>query len=654
MSVDKYDEPDQRSAELNVSNRNQQGFADPAGQYPKRDYLFEPSTNKASRSRSRNELSLGGGYDGLSVDIPTQQESRYPHNQVMETTSGHIIEIDDTPGGERVLIKHNSGSGVEFRSDGTVITKTEANSITSVAGSSCIIVEGEADMKFNGNLNLSVAGDFNLDVGGNINMTSGGNKKETINGSSRETVYGSKGSVVRSSRSETTTGPVVRTGLGGLNEIVKGDYRKSIQGNEIHGVTGGMKVTASDQMAISSNNINMAAESLSVFGASGTIGGENIVHYGITYYGDTFHGDLQGTATLAERADVTNSQTYPQGATGSSLGYSASNDTTATAKPTSSIMSDYLEQSANGVMKVKIDEGDFLKKMVDRSDENAGISERPMTTREIRSALREPNNMSNSTFVGNAFSAGKLGSTYANTIPSGVGRMANSSGQVKIPSQPLPSTLSRINRFQSTKNLDVSSFTPNPLYDVNNVNVITAQTELDRGIRLARFLGAVGDRVTLSHIPTQDEKKKIARQFMLQAKAVKTILNNRGEFKDHRLVVVEGLYKKGPGETLTPGSTNDRATRGEVVVYELHDASGKPDLDKTFDLALYWKDNLSFDELQLSYDTFNTDGSLTGQIVLVMPEVDSDYNIVGGRYKNKLVTLYNNNVQGNELIEITS
>ena len=128
---------------------------------------------------------------------------------------------------------------------------------------------------------------------------------------------------------------------------------------------------------------------------------------------------------------------------------------------------------------------------------------------------------------------------------------------------------------------------------------------------------------------------------------------HRGQFKDHRLVVVEGLYKPGPSEVPTSGSTNDRMTRGEAVVYELHDQTGKPDLAKTYDLALFWKDTLSFDELHLAYDTFDPSGELSGQIVLIMPTVDENYN-VGRRFENNLCTLYNGNIQGNELIEVIS
>ena len=41
---------------------------------------------------------------GIDLELPDQKPSVYPFNQVQETESGHVIEIDDTPGGERILI----------------------------------------------------------------------------------------------------------------------------------------------------------------------------------------------------------------------------------------------------------------------------------------------------------------------------------------------------------------------------------------------------------------------------------------------------------------------------------------------------------------------------------------------------------------------
>lgn len=656
MTVDKYDEPDYRTPEQNSSATVKDGFADPAGEYPRKPYLFEPSTNKAGRGRARNELSIGGGFDGMTVELPIMQSSRYPHNQVMETTSGHVIEIDDTPGAERVLIKHNTGSGVEFRSDGSTVMKTEANSVTSVAGSSCLIVEGEAEMQFNGNLNLSVTGDLNLNVGGNINTNVAGNNTSRINGASRETVHGAKGSIVAGNRSEITTGTITRTGLGDVNDIVKGSHKHTIEGPATWTVGGTLKQSSTSEMIMSSNNMNIGANDLSVFGASGTIGGSGIVHYGVTYHGSSFYGDLIGTAETAVTADVSNSQNYASGSTGTANGYIATDNGTTTAAADTETMDAYLTQSGYGAPIVQVDEGGHLKDLVDKTIENGGVSSRPLTIREVRASLREPTNMSNETFVGNAVASGRLSPKYLNAIPSAISRIANSVGQVRLPNRPVNTSIARTERYQPSKNTSLTSFIPDPKYDPNNIPTttkITGQIELGKGIRMARFLGGTGNKVTLDHIATREEKLQLARQYTLHANAIGTILNNRGEFKDYRLVVVEGLYTTGPTETLTQGSLTYHASRGESVVYELHNTAGKIDPTTTYELALWWKDNLNYDKLSLSYDTFDPSGEMTTQIVLTMPEVDKDYNLVRGRYQNKLETLFNMNLQGNELIEVS-
>lgn len=54
----------------------------------------------------------------------------YPHNKTINTTSGHTIEIDDTPKKERVAVHHKSGSYIEMFPDGTVMVKSMKDSVS--------------------------------------------------------------------------------------------------------------------------------------------------------------------------------------------------------------------------------------------------------------------------------------------------------------------------------------------------------------------------------------------------------------------------------------------------------------------------------------------------------------------------------------------
>ena len=59
----------------------QDGFSDPTGEYPKQDYFFSNSVNKAAKGEKINNLRMGGGDYGVSIDLPTQRASQFPHNQ---------------------------------------------------------------------------------------------------------------------------------------------------------------------------------------------------------------------------------------------------------------------------------------------------------------------------------------------------------------------------------------------------------------------------------------------------------------------------------------------------------------------------------------------------------------------------------------------
>jgi len=654
MSVNKNDEPDIRSEEDNKSDIVKYGFGDLSGTFPRSDYFFEVSTNKSAIAKNQNELNLGGGLDGLSIKPTPRQPSQYPYNNVKETISGHVIEYDDTPGGERILIKHSNGTGVELHTDGSMIMKTQNNSISVVSGSSALVVEGNISIKSNGNLDLNVVGDLNLNVGGNINTNVSGNNVSEVKGSDRQLVYGTKETTVKGSKSETVVGSETRTILSNSQEAVKGESKKISEGTTTIASKGTMTITGEADAIFSSDNMNIGARDLSVFGATGTIGGDNVVHYGITYYGTTFYGDLDGTAEQCVTADVTNSQNYSGVGVGAAQGYTITDDGTATASASEATMESYLNNSAYGTKKITVDAGDHIKNSIDRTKANGGLSDKELTTREIRSKMRDKANRENEVFVGTAVSSGKLSGTYARKVPNNIDRLNDRKSQVRTPYLPAEDdALNKISKFKANKNVNESSFFIDLIYDVNKItSAINGAIELARGITLSKFLGGIGNKFTLDHIKTSEEKKSIARHLSMQASAMNTISQDNGEFKDHRLVVVEGLYKPGPQEDPTEDSINDRAMNGRSVVYELHDADGNIDLDKTFELASYWKDTLNFEKLILSYDTYDPNCPLCGQIVLIMPELNEDYTLAKGKYENKIETLYNNNIQSDELIEI--
>ena len=170
---------------------------------------------------------------------------------------------------------------------------------------------------------------------------------------------------------------------------------------------------------------------------------------------------------------------------------------------------------------------------------------------------------------------------------------------------------------------------------------------------MATFLGGIGDSVTLTHILEDEEKLRLAKQYMLHTGVLQLINSSDAptQFKNFRLVPVEGLYRPESGEDLdVSDGINFLMSRGRTVVYELIDNKGNMAVEKTFDLAVYFKDNLNYEKMFLDYDNFNPDDSLNVQIIITMPEIIPPYQVT---YKNEFETRYNNITQAtNELVEV--
>jgi len=100
--------------------------------------------------------------------------AKYPYNRVIET-SKHSVEIDDTPGAERIMIHHGAGSFVQMDSTGTTTYKSSKDHYT-VTG---------------GNEHLHVRGRSVVHIHGDSHVYTHGNKTEEVNGNYKLQVHGS-------------------------------------------------------------------------------------------------------------------------------------------------------------------------------------------------------------------------------------------------------------------------------------------------------------------------------------------------------------------------------------------------------------------------------------------------------------------------------
>lgn len=157
------------------------GFMDPSATYPTKEYAGQSETNKLARGEVNGTIVQTKNDDRmLAARLPNNDtfseplspyNGEYPYNKVTQTESGHIIEIDDTPGNERLHVYHKSGTYIEIDSNGTVVKRTKGSSYEIIDCNGKIAILGKADISVNGACNIFVGNDCNMEVIGDVNLT---------------------------------------------------------------------------------------------------------------------------------------------------------------------------------------------------------------------------------------------------------------------------------------------------------------------------------------------------------------------------------------------------------------------------------------------------------------------------------------------------
>lgn len=272
------------SRAVNVSDPNV-GFNDPLGIYPRESYVgTEVDTPRPARAQYSTSQPYVSKEDNRQEDIETAVPPRvtsispdkddtyykrstwenlkleeiinpvYPANHVIETESGHIIEIDDTPSSERLSNFHTSGTYEEIVANG--------DKTITVVGDEFEVIFKSKNMYVKGNVNLTVNGDMKTLVKGNYHLEVEGDKTEYIKGT--------------------------RTSHIGQNELIEIDQERSINvaenfttrigGNEIRDVVvdSTTNITGNHKLAIilnSDTTVNGSNSSTAIGNFTMTSGG---------------------------------------------------------------------------------------------------------------------------------------------------------------------------------------------------------------------------------------------------------------------------------------------------------------------------------------------------------------------------------------------
>ena len=103
----------------------------------------------------------------------------YPYNHVYESEAGHVQEVDDTPGKERLHERHNSGTGYEIFPDGSKVTRVKKDNYSIITGDDYCHIQGDSTKTIDGGLRVFInkdrvgdnANNYNIQVGAGANVT---------------------------------------------------------------------------------------------------------------------------------------------------------------------------------------------------------------------------------------------------------------------------------------------------------------------------------------------------------------------------------------------------------------------------------------------------------------------------------------------------
>jgi hypothetical protein len=119
----------------------------------------------------------------------TDYQPVYPYNNVTQTRSGHMFELDDTKGRERVRLQHRANTFIEMHPDGNEVHKIFGDGYSITLGDHIISI-GVDDGNLAKKLQITVYGDVNMQIMGDKIENIEGDVTQHIKGSYTQVVEG--------------------------------------------------------------------------------------------------------------------------------------------------------------------------------------------------------------------------------------------------------------------------------------------------------------------------------------------------------------------------------------------------------------------------------------------------------------------------------
>jgi hypothetical protein len=262
--------------------------------YPRK--IDEPTTSRLARndtdyphtiidSKKKKKSNL--------FELESPYAAKYPYDNVIESESGHVIEIDDTPDKERLHFYHRSGSYREYRPDGTTQEKVIKDSYQAVDSNKNVYVKGNYTVNVDGNLTFNVKGNIGMKAGGYISGTAGSSVSLTA-GTTFSAFAPASASMTTIGAASVTAGGMASMTAGGAASVTAGGVASVTAGGAANFTAGGVATLAGSVVNIFGSPVGGAAGAAAAgAGAASAIG---------SVAGSALAPLAESVATIAENA----------------------------------------------------------------------------------------------------------------------------------------------------------------------------------------------------------------------------------------------------------------------------------------------------------------------------------------------------------------
>ena len=183
----------------------------------------------------------------------------YPFNHVFESESGHITEVDDSPGAERMFRQHMAGTFEEIHPDGSVVTKIVGDNYEIVIGSENIVIKGSQNITVEGSVRELIKGDYIQEIEGDFYQKIHKNHRVKVGasdpgGNREEEIIGNYGYNINKDVIGRIGGDTNINYEQSVTQIVGGSYLVSARGKVIPGSNGlgtGIFLTTNSDFTVS-------------------------------------------------------------------------------------------------------------------------------------------------------------------------------------------------------------------------------------------------------------------------------------------------------------------------------------------------------------------------------------------------------------------